>query len=57
MIKLVGQVGDGVGQARDSHDAVHQLKMTRESTDIGIITLFLRSLEIEDRFLFRLNHA
>ena len=39
------------------HHAVHELKMSGERADIGIITLLLRNLEIEYGFLVRLNHA
>ena len=57
MVELVGKVGDGVGHLGHPHHAVHELKMSGERADIGIITLLLRNFEIEYGFLVRLNHA
>ena len=57
MIKLVGQVGNWVGQLAHPHDTIHQLRVTGERADVRLVPLLLGSLEIDYGFLAGLNHS
>ena len=57
VVVIVGEVGDGVGQSRDYHHAIHELEVSWEGADVGVIPFFLRSGEVDDLGLLGLDHA
>ena len=57
MIKIISEVGDGIGVSGNTHHSVHELEVTGEGANIRLVAFLFGSLEIKGRFLLGLNHA